>query len=468
MSKKPGMHSFVHRQQAGAASPTAPATQPNTSNERVKRGDAARLPVRGGFGLPFGLPTAQAGLSFAPDRPAPENIATTTTPARPAPSRDRYDSDLSESVTTQSRPRSAGHTRRREASIVISSDRSSDSEDEHDHESDEGNRRDGYADYDNPIDRATRRPYEGSQNQFDKYLGSADSQKALEKLEQLKRRQSQCSVLGSYPTTTSGVESETEQVKNVSTKHGQHPGQPPQPQNKVPDNCKQDYMSRSVMNYNKQHAPLSNALHEQPSTHAGTGYLQTHVEPVVTRSAPASPAGLDQQSALLPPGRAAVLGDSAAIAVSSLNGAALDYSTSVLFKKPFGDLRSESFDLDPSAQIGDAANDHNPTAIRNLLHVYITYDAKKQSQHCSAIPQSQWPEVDAWFAQEFREMAKQRRQKREERRNIARRFEGEVAKRYDAVDAEKKGIETALKDMKQRGGAIVEGLTPKRKRSGVA
>lgn len=143
----------------------------------------------------------------------------------------------------------------------------------------------------------------------------------------------------------------------------------------------------------------------------------------------------------------------------------LDHKPEDLYRMSYSALADEPFDTDPSAP-ALPANCPQPeqTDLSSRLNFYQRMPTSDQGRFFASLSQDECDEAGTWFAERFAEHEKRRGEIRREKREIARRFEEIVGRRYEGVVKEAKDLDEALKGMKRDGGMVLENWTPKRKR----
>ncbi|KAI9658492.1 MAG: hypothetical protein M1831_003930 [Alyxoria varia] len=142
----------------------------------------------------------------------------------------------------------------------------------------------------------------------------------------------------------------------------------------------------------------------------------------------------------------------------------VDYSSDVLMRKHFTELKKESFDKDPGAPQSTLPEDKQSAPLAERLDYCLGTAESQQEKFFASLPQAEWEGCAPWFMEQFQELNEKIVGRRREKREIAQRFEEDVAKRYDAVEGEITALSGALDDMKKNGGVLLNSGTPKRKR----
>lgn len=165
----------------------------------------------------------------------------------------------------------------------------------------------------------------------------------------------------------------------------------------------------------------------------------------------------------------------------------LDYDLPTLTAMSFQELNTQSFDIDPRApaisNIGPSVqsfqNDQPPPAdtteakISHLLSTLSTpspstnsdVDLTAATSFFSTLPLAEWEEAGDDLLSRFSDLLAKTKAARQERRNVATRFEMEIQKRYEDVEEKRVGLDRTMQSM--RGGAqgvLMRGggLTPRK------
>ena len=132
----------------------------------------------------------------------------------------------------------------------------------------------------------------------------------------------------------------------------------------------------------------------------------------------------------------------------------LDYDPPKLHTLTYATLHDEPFDHSPRR----STHSSSPSALSRRLHrILSNHSPEQQSQFFTTLPLSEWREAGEWFNKQFGELTAQLAQKREEQREIARRFEAEVKRREEAVQREMKTVEEEMDEMRRSGGLVLRG-----------
>lgn len=143
---------------------------------------------------------------------------------------------------------------------------------------------------------------------------------------------------------------------------------------------------------------------------------------------------------------------------SRQDGSAVDYELDVLKKMPYDQLKQESFDHNPTA---DLALVHNlfpgevDKDLESRLEAASSFSLEAQTAFFSSLTLQQWEEAGDWFIEKFSETVRKIGQSRREKRKLAAEFEKEVHKRCDAVEKKKRYIEDSLESMRASGKDVL-------------
>lgn len=391
------------------------------------------------------------------------------------PGHDRYHSELSESVTTRSEAWPKASRPIDNADVIIVSDES------HKNGESESEAEDDAQHLYKPEKNVKADQVGIPNNEFIReFYNHEESQEAQRKLILL--REERAHQHASYPSTTTGPS--TSPSDAVAKPNGNKLTLPSTVPVTVPDSYKHNYMRKSALNYQKHHAARSGLAQQRSTAHVSPqtpqqplGVPETRLtspspdHPVTGRDINAVPATQEDPVAVnhscqaFAPIKLASRPAKANVNSASFdtNQATLDYDEAALRAKSYNDLRHEDFHLDPSATENPTPD---PCAFNEdlLTRVYKDSDLSIQQKVCRQIPAAEWGKVDRWFAAEMGRIAQRRTKKREERRDIAVRFEKEVGARFDAVSEEIAGMDGKMKQLRKTGGAMLSDRGPKRKR----
>jgi hypothetical protein len=155
------------------------------------------------------------------------------------------------------------------------------------------------------------------------------------------------------------------------------------------------------------------------------------------------------------------------------NEACLDYESETLKIMNYDDLRSQSFDLDPSAG-GTATKQHvglSDDELQNPLfdRLALVRDKETEQQQAffASLPIDEWEEAGDWFLEQFGDIMRKMRDERKQKRKLAKGFEDEISKRHEHVATRKRDITDAMDSMQANGQEILRGSTPKKSKNSV-
>ena len=140
-----------------------------------------------------------------------------------------------------------------------------------------------------------------------------------------------------------------------------------------------------------------------------------------------------------------------------------DYELPALYDKPFSDLTSEPFDHDPRKPL--EANLTSNSIRAQLERLLESVDEDQKCQFFEGLSLKEWEQAGEWIPEQFAALRKGMADKRQERRDIAQRFEREVARREKVVRKDTEEVHAQLKEMKNSGGKVLEVRGSKRPRS---
>lgn len=140
----------------------------------------------------------------------------------------------------------------------------------------------------------------------------------------------------------------------------------------------------------------------------------------------------------------------------------LDYSTNELASKDYGDLRQESFDFDPKAVPFRFDSKMKERNLAERLATIRDSDEVMQQHFFASLTANEWEEAGDWFLDQFADAMKKIRESRQAKRQLAERFEQEVASRNDMIATRHKRTEDELENMRRGGENVVRASTPQR------
>ncbi|KAF2484861.1 extracellular mutant protein 11-domain-containing protein [Neohortaea acidophila] len=136
----------------------------------------------------------------------------------------------------------------------------------------------------------------------------------------------------------------------------------------------------------------------------------------------------------------------------------LDYDGDTLLTMDYAELKAQSFDTDPN---NPRPSRKQGQTLASRLQAVSEAPQQKQYDFFLALPLDEWEEAGDWLLERFGEVLHKFKAVRQEKREAARGFEGEIAKRYDAVGKKRKQTEAQLNEMRENGRELLQG-TPKR------
>ncbi|KAK2765138.1 hypothetical protein FQN54_008837 [Arachnomyces sp. PD_36] len=138
-----------------------------------------------------------------------------------------------------------------------------------------------------------------------------------------------------------------------------------------------------------------------------------------------------------------------------------DYPAEVLLSKPFSDLKSESFDFDPSPQKPALfPTKRSSLNLSEELPRLKNLTADQRRDFFSSLTISQWEECGDLLIEQFGAILQNVKNARHERRKVAAAFEKEVERRYDDVESKGKDLDKRLVEMRTGGLEVLKGRTP--------
>ncbi|GIZ43679.1 hypothetical protein CKM354_000689600 [Cercospora kikuchii] len=140
-----------------------------------------------------------------------------------------------------------------------------------------------------------------------------------------------------------------------------------------------------------------------------------------------------------------------------------DYDPEDLFKMSYAQLKSQPFDIDPRGKKLDPELDSPTHSLHDKLAIAINFDAKRQSDFFETLDIDEWEEAGEWFLERFGDILHAIKASRRQKRKLALEFEGKIDQRHEGVTKKQKLTQTALNEMKESGGKVLQG-TPKKSR----
>lgn len=139
----------------------------------------------------------------------------------------------------------------------------------------------------------------------------------------------------------------------------------------------------------------------------------------------------------------------------------VDYPSEVLLAKPFSDLKSESFDFNPSPpQPATLPTEKSSLSLAEKLPLLKTLTVDQRCNFFSSLTINEWEESGDWLVEQFGTILQNVKNARRERRKVAAAFEKEVERRYEDVEGKSKDLDEKLVDMKTGGLEVLKGRSP--------
>jgi hypothetical protein len=143
----------------------------------------------------------------------------------------------------------------------------------------------------------------------------------------------------------------------------------------------------------------------------------------------------------------------------------LDYSAEQLLAMDFAALTEQPFDIDPNVDVNRSLTDLADKPLDEQLTAVAANSADLQADFFSDLNIDQWEEAGEWFLDRFRDLARKMMHARREKRKAAQEFEKSIDHRHEAVSKKRKLTEDALQQMRQSGGALLQGSPDKRRKT---
>lgn len=138
----------------------------------------------------------------------------------------------------------------------------------------------------------------------------------------------------------------------------------------------------------------------------------------------------------------------------------MDYDLETLHKMKFDDLLKESFDIKHPKSVF-ASPTIEGSSLMDRLAIVSKGNHDEQAQFLTSLSTEEWEQTGSWFIEQFSTMMQKIQESRRSRRKVALAFEKAVAQRHEAVRKESDNLDTALKDMRRNGDAVLQS-TPKK------
>jgi hypothetical protein len=131
----------------------------------------------------------------------------------------------------------------------------------------------------------------------------------------------------------------------------------------------------------------------------------------------------------------------------------------------FAALTEQPFDIDPNVDVNRSLTDLADKPLDEQLTAVAANSADLQADFFSDLNIDQWEEAGEWFLDRFRDLARKMMHARREKRKAAQEFEKSIGHRHEAVSKKRKLTEDALQQMRQSGGALLQGSPDKRRKT---
>jgi hypothetical protein len=137
----------------------------------------------------------------------------------------------------------------------------------------------------------------------------------------------------------------------------------------------------------------------------------------------------------------------------------LDYDPATLKTMSFSDLSNQPFDLDPRRP-ADPSSNPTPSSESHHQQKLLTLKSLSDNERAkffSSQTQDQWASSTAFFDNRLKELSEELRKARQRRRDVAGRFEEEVAARMGWVKGSGEGIDSCLGDIRGKARGVLPG-----------
>lgn len=138
----------------------------------------------------------------------------------------------------------------------------------------------------------------------------------------------------------------------------------------------------------------------------------------------------------------------------------MDYDRAQLDNMDYDALKAQSFDVDPNAAAVQDSLEPG-SSITDRVATIAKVQPRQQVDFFNSLSMKDWEEAGDWFIGQFNGLVGKLKEVRQEKRKAAQGFEDEIEGRYKAVGQKRKQIDTALGDMRESGGKVLQG-TPKK------
>lgn len=139
----------------------------------------------------------------------------------------------------------------------------------------------------------------------------------------------------------------------------------------------------------------------------------------------------------------------------------LDVFPPELYGKDYSDVKAQSFDVDPYARPFDLPQDVPTNTLQDKLLAVMPMGGQGQMHFLATLTAEQWEDAGDWFIERFGSLVARLKDSRKEKRKAARAFEDEIEQRHEAITKKQKLTMSALSEMKESGGKVLQG-TPKK------
>jgi hypothetical protein len=127
----------------------------------------------------------------------------------------------------------------------------------------------------------------------------------------------------------------------------------------------------------------------------------------------------------------------------------LDYDITQLKQMSYVELKKESFDHNPTAR--DFQLDDLEGSLEKRLTRVKQLETGHQHEFFQSLLLDEWDQAGDWFLEQFSELMSKMREARKTKRELAKKFEEDIAGRQMVVQDRKDGIVKAMRDMKESG-----------------
>lgn len=139
----------------------------------------------------------------------------------------------------------------------------------------------------------------------------------------------------------------------------------------------------------------------------------------------------------------------------------LDYEESTLLGMKYEELKDQPFDNNPqkaSSVIPYELTRPEATLDKCLQH-FAARELDEQARFFAQMPMEQWERSGDWFLGCFADLLSKLKDARQEKRNISRAFEDELAVQEEIVRSKSDGIQEVMRQMKAGGEGVLQGRT---------